>query len=137
MAKIAFISSSLLWDKENRPFLWMHIALRGLRMAGYTSCIISPELEEAREAHDAWLAEHNLAGYNIVLRQPGTDWITIPQWKANAVRAYVFSQSKVQVESILFIDPDSESHRAIATWNDPRIEVRSDLTDFYSEDELG
>ncbi len=136
MAKIAFVSSELLWDKGSQPFPWMHIALRHLRKAGYTPFIISPESEEARGAREGWLAKHNLAGYPIVLRQPGMDMITIPQWKVVAAKTYVSSQCGVQVESILFIDPDPESHQSIATWNDPRIETRSDLTDFYSEDEL-
>jgi hypothetical protein len=136
MVKIAFVSSELLWNNENQYFPWTHMALKRLREVGYTPFIISQEPEMACDDRERWLNENNLAGYRLVLRRPGTDMITVPQWKAILVKECVSSQGKSRLENILFIDPDLESCQAVAKWSDPRIEVQTDLLGFYSENEI-
>lgn len=135
MMNIAFISDDLVRDNEDQPHQWIQIALKRLRMAGYYPFILSDEPEANLDQYKTWLNWHNLAGYSIALREPGTGMITTPQWKAKKVNEITFNYRN-RLESILFIDSDVKSCEAIANLNRPNIRIMSDLSLFYNRDEL-
>ncbi|SRR6266567_34563 len=100
------------------------------KQLSYTVIFLTSRPETMREATEAWLAQHDLDGYELVMKQMDKQFTKTVHWKADEVRRMARLSG---VESVLFIDDEANNRYAVEALG-MGIAIKASLDD-YAPDE--
>lgn len=106
------------------------LAVKRLEQQHYTIVFLTSRPEKMREATETWLAQHDLDGYELIMKSLDMQFVKTVRWKADEVQA--ISQLRM-ADTILFVDDEEANREAVAALGNG-IVIKESLDDYKPDD---
>lgn len=106
-------------------------AVKNLESHAYTVVFMTSRPESMREATQAWLDQHDLTGYELVMKPAKEQFTKTVEWKAKEVR---WMANLPDVLSLVFIDDERVNREAVAALG-LGVTCKENLDDYKPDDQ--